>query len=68
MERAIKAPGELSPTCAVLGGILAQDILNAVGGKEKPIANWLVLDPSATGDATIVALGDGVRVDTQAVA
>ncbi|KAL9933950.1 hypothetical protein V8E36_007032 [Tilletia maclaganii] len=37
-------PGEFSPTAAVLGGILAQDLLNALGGREEPLCNWFQLD------------------------
>ncbi|CEH16484.1 SMT3/SUMO-activating complex, AOS1/RAD31 component [Ceraceosorus bombacis] len=36
--------GELSPVCAILGGVLAQDLLNALGGREEPVCNWLQLE------------------------
>jgi ubiquitin-like 1-activating enzyme E1 A len=35
---------DFAPTCAVLGGVLAQDILNALGGREAPLVNFFVLD------------------------
>ncbi|KAK9456338.1 hypothetical protein V1511DRAFT_497210 [Dipodascopsis uninucleata] len=35
---------ELSPVAAVLGGIVAQDILNYLAAKEQPIQNWVFLD------------------------
>jgi ubiquitin-like 1-activating enzyme E1 A len=35
---------ELSPICAVVGGLLAQDILKVLGGKDLPVKNWFVLD------------------------
>ncbi|MCJ1476901.1 hypothetical protein MMC13_005570 [Lambiella insularis] len=35
---------ELSPVCAFLGGQLAQDVINVVGGKEQPIQNLLLFD------------------------
>ncbi|KAK9467429.1 hypothetical protein V1512DRAFT_261174 [Lipomyces arxii] len=35
---------ELSPVAAILGGVLAQDILNCLGQREQPIQNWVVLD------------------------
>ena len=35
---------ELSPVCAFLGGQLAQDAINVVGGKEQPIQNLLLFD------------------------
>jgi ubiquitin-like 1-activating enzyme E1 A len=35
---------EISPVCAFLGGRLAQDAINVIGGKEQPIQNLLVFD------------------------
>ena len=35
---------EISPVCAFLGGQLAQDVINVVGGKEQPIQNFLLFD------------------------
>ncbi|MCJ1247212.1 hypothetical protein MMC30_004426 [Trapelia coarctata] len=35
---------EISPVCAFLGGQLAQDVINVVGGKEQPIQNMLLFD------------------------
>lgn len=35
---------EISPVCAFLGGQLAQDVINVVGGKEQPIQNILLFD------------------------
>jgi ubiquitin-like 1-activating enzyme E1 A len=37
-------PTDLSGVAAVLGGILSQDVLNALGGRELPIKNWLFFD------------------------
>ncbi|GAA5915836.1 hypothetical protein JCM6882_006815 [Rhodosporidiobolus microsporus] len=31
---------EFPPSCAIVGGILGQDILNCVGGKEEPLRNF----------------------------
>ena len=45
-----------APTAAILGGLLAQDALNALGRREEPIANWLVLD-AAQGVAPVHAIG-----------
>ncbi|KAK0561456.1 E1 ubiquitin-activating protein aos1 [Tilletia horrida] len=39
-------PGEFAPTAAILGGILAQDLLNALGGREEPLCNWFQYDGS----------------------
>lgn len=35
---------ELAATCAVLGGQLAQDAVNVVGGREQPIQNMVLFD------------------------
>ncbi|OZJ06973.1 hypothetical protein BZG36_00247 [Bifiguratus adelaidae] len=35
---------ELSPISAIVGGILAQDILKVLSGKELPIKNWFLYD------------------------
>ena len=39
---------EISPVCAFLGGQLAQDVINVVGGKEQPIQNFLIFDGEDT--------------------
>lgn len=36
--------GELSPVCAIVGGILAQDIIKAVSGKDTPLRNYFLFD------------------------
>ncbi|CAD6910943.1 unnamed protein product [Tilletia controversa] len=52
-------PGEFSPTAAVLGGILAQDLLNALGGREEPLCNWFQLDGlSGNGPTHRLNVGD----------
>lgn len=38
------ATADFSPSCAVVGGVLAQDILNALGGREAPLVNFFVFD------------------------
>jgi len=35
---------EFSPVCAVVGGMLAQDILKALAAREPPIANFFTFD------------------------
>jgi hypothetical protein len=37
-------PADLSGVAAVVGGILGQDVLNALGGRELPVKNWLIFD------------------------
>ncbi|UZJ57307.1 hypothetical protein CBS101457_006627 [Exobasidium rhododendri] len=56
LETSITQPGEFSPTCAILGGVLSQDILNALGGREEPLVNWFQLE-GPTGSGPIHALG-----------
>jgi len=41
---ATTAANEFSPVCAVVGGMLGQDILKTLAGKEPPIANFFVFD------------------------
>lgn len=37
-------PTNLSAVAAVVGGLLSQDILNTLGGREIPIKNWMIFD------------------------
>ncbi|KAN0087619.1 hypothetical protein V8E55_006240 [Tylopilus felleus] len=43
---------EFSPVCAVVGGMLAQDILKALAAREAPIANFFVFD-GTSGSGTV---------------
>ena len=52
---AASAAHEFSPVCAVVGGMLAQDILKALGARETPLANFFVFD-GATGAGTVARL------------
>lgn len=36
--------GDFAPTSAVLGGLVAQDVLNALGASQPPMANFTYLD------------------------
>merc|ERR1719312_1753781 len=36
--------GELSPMCAAMGGIVAQEVIKACSGKFMPIFQWLYFD------------------------
>ncbi|KAH9480515.1 SUMO-activating enzyme subunit 1 [Psilocybe cubensis] len=51
----ITASHEFSPVCAIVGGVLAQDILKALGGRDPPIANFFLFDGS-TGGGTVCRL------------
>lgn len=50
------SPHEFSPTCAVLGGLLAQDVLKALAGRDPPFANFLTFD-GAVGSGNVTPLG-----------
>jgi len=47
---------EFSPVCAVVGGMLAQDILKALGVREAPLANFFTFDGS-TGAGNVIRMG-----------
>jgi ubiquitin-like 1-activating enzyme E1 A len=36
--------GQISPVCAIVGGVLAQDIIRAVSAKDTPIRNFFLFD------------------------
>ena len=38
---------ELAPVAALLGGSVAQDVINVVGAREQPLQNWLFVDGDA---------------------
>lgn len=46
------AAHEFSPVCAVVGGMMAQDVLKALAARDAPIANFLTFDGN-TGGATV---------------
>ncbi|GAA5845811.1 hypothetical protein JCM3766R1_000323 [Sporobolomyces carnicolor] len=47
---------EFAPSCAIVGGVLGQDVLNTVGGKEEPVRNLMVFDGDL-GEGGVWALG-----------
>ncbi|KAF8645196.1 hypothetical protein AX16_008023 [Volvariella volvacea WC 439] len=49
---ATTAVHEFSPVCAIVGGMLAQDILKALAAREAPIANFFAFDGN-TGSGTV---------------
>lgn len=53
---ATTAAHEMSPVCAVVGGLLAQDILKALAAREPPIANFFTFD-GGLGGGTVVRMG-----------
>ncbi|THH19097.1 hypothetical protein EW146_g2013 [Bondarzewia mesenterica] len=46
---ATTAAHEFAPVCAVVGGMLAQDILKALSAREAPLANFFVFDGNTGG-------------------
>ncbi|SNX82464.1 related to AOS1 - Smt3p activating protein [Melanopsichium pennsylvanicum] len=48
----------LAPVASVLGGMLSQDILNAISGREEPVVNWLFLHADASGSASVHRIGN----------
>lgn len=48
----------LAPVASVVGGVLSQDILNSIGGREEPVVNWLFLGMDASGAATVHRIGE----------
>ncbi|KAI0004481.1 hypothetical protein BJV74DRAFT_377837 [Russula compacta] len=46
---------EFAPVCAVVGGMLAQDILKALGVREAPLANFFTFDGN-TGGGNVVRM------------
>ncbi|KIY44777.1 hypothetical protein FISHEDRAFT_67326 [Fistulina hepatica ATCC 64428] len=50
------AAHEFSPVCAVVGGVLGQDILKCLAAREPPIANFFTFNGN-TGGATVCRLG-----------
>ncbi|KAH9449826.1 hypothetical protein MJO29_010637 [Puccinia striiformis f. sp. tritici] len=55
-QLALTSKAEFIPSCAVIGSILSQEVLNALGGKQAPLSNFLVFD-GQKGSADIYALG-----------
>ncbi|KAJ8080377.1 E1 ubiquitin-activating protein aos1 [Marasmius tenuissimus] len=55
-------PHEFSPVCAVVGGMLGQDILKCLGGRDIPIANFFVFDGIGAGGAGTGGGGGGASV------
>ncbi|KAG5726873.1 SUMO-activating enzyme subunit 1 [Termitomyces sp. T112] len=49
------AAHEFSPVCAIVGGMLGQDILKALAAREPPIANFFVFD-GHTGAGTVTRM------------
>lgn len=53
---------ELAPTCAFLGGALAQDVINVIGKREQPLQNTMLFD-GEEGRSDVLALIPEVRVE-----
>ncbi|KAG9247049.1 hypothetical protein BJ878DRAFT_229899 [Calycina marina] len=46
---------EITPVSAILGGQLAQDVINVLGGREQPIQNFVIFDGDSM-EASVFAL------------
>jgi hypothetical protein len=57
-------PTYMSGMAAVVGGVVGQDVLNALGGREVPIKNWLIFD-GKTCTAAIFKADNRRRADLQ---
>jgi len=58
LERTAGSVGlDFSPTCAVIGGLVGQDVLNVLGGKEEPLRNFVCFDGAQGCVAPAYALG-----------
>eukprot|EP00897_Mesotaenium_endlicherianum_P010718 jgi/Mesen1/9675/ME000674S09280 len=53
---ATAGPLELAPVCAILGGMLGQEVVRCVSGKGAPMNNFFLFD-SAEGAGTVVRVG-----------
>ncbi len=49
--------GELSPAAAVLGGVLAQEIIKAVSHKDVPIRNHFFFNGASDRAGVVEAIG-----------
>lgn len=49
--------GELSPAAAVLGGVLAQEIIKAVSHKDVPIRNYFFFNGASDRVGLVEAIG-----------
>ena len=49
--------GELSPCAAVVGGVLAQEIIKAVSHKDEPIRNYFFFNGSTDRAGCVEAIG-----------
>ncbi|KAL2262618.1 hypothetical protein VTK26DRAFT_705 [Humicola hyalothermophila] len=47
---------EVAPAAAVLGGQLAQDVINVLGRSQQPVQNFVVFDGNAAMDAAVYPL------------
>ncbi len=53
---AVNARAELSPVCAVIGGVVAQEAIKLLTRVDEPLRNTFLYD-STTGEGVVEALG-----------
>lgn len=44
LERLVTGTGEFPPVCAIIGGILGQEVIKAISGKGEPLKNFFFFD------------------------
>lgn len=44
LERLVKGKREFPPVCAIIGGILGQEVIKAISGKGEPLKNFFCFD------------------------
>uniref|UniRef100_A0A5B6YLL3 Ubiquitin-like 1-activating enzyme E1A n=1 Tax=Davidia involucrata TaxID=16924 RepID=A0A5B6YLL3_DAVIN len=44
LERLVAGTGEFPPVCAIIGGILGQEVIKAISGKGDPLKNFFFFD------------------------
>ena len=55
--RAIVMRSELSPVCAILGGMIGQEVVKAISGVDKPVNNFFFYDALVSGTGSIRRIG-----------
>ncbi|EPE35459.1 Activating enzyme of the ubiquitin-like protein [Glarea lozoyensis ATCC 20868] len=59
---------EISPVAAVLGGQLAQDVINVLGARQQPIQNTVIFDGDTMESPMFVLHPDGEELGTELLA
>lgn len=60
-----QGPYQLSITCSIFGGMIADNILRALTGREKPLVNCLVFDGRLDGVGYVLKVGKVTETETE---